>query len=107
MPPQAIDDDAVHIGKLPGSESVNPSLGLVPFSDIVPAYYGPGWDEDVVRLTVQGRQTSIEEIMVGLEDGGVLTDDIEKGSLDLGVAGVIVRECQSEVGRLIVEPEFE
>ena len=88
MPSQAVDDDAVHFGKLRGSELVDPSLDLAPGGAVVPAGSLVGWFQDVVRLLVQGHPAVGEGVAGELEDGGVLPDGIEESGPDLGVAGI-------------------
>ena len=78
MPSQAVNDDAVHFGKLLGSESVDPSLDLAPGGAVVPAGSVVGWFEDAVRFLVQGHPAVGEGIASGFEGGGVLPDGIEE-----------------------------
>ena len=53
MPSQAVDDDAVHFGKLLGSEVIDPSLDLAPWRAVVPGGSVVGWFEDAGRFLVQ------------------------------------------------------
>ena len=77
VPPQAVDDDAVHFGKLLGSEFVDPSLDLAPGSAVVPAGSVVGWFEDALRFLVQDHPAVGEGVIRGFEGGGVLPDGIE------------------------------
>ncbi len=92
MPSQAVDDDAVHFGKLLGSKVVDPSLDLAPGGAVVPARSVVGWFEDALRFLVQDHRANDEGIASGFEDGGVLPDGIEESSPDLGVFGAGGRE---------------
>ena len=54
MPSQAVDDDAVHFGKLLGSESVDPSFDPPPGGAAVPAGTTVGRFDDVLRFYGSG-----------------------------------------------------
>ena len=86
IPSQAANDDAVHFGKLLGSEFIDPSLNLAPCTAIIPGGTVVGWFEDTLRFLVEDHPTIDERIVGGFEDGGVLPDSIKKSGSDLGVA---------------------
>ena len=92
MPSQAVDDDAVHFGKLLGSEVVDPSLDLAPWRAVVPGGSVVGWFEDAGRFLVQDYPAVGEGVTRGFEDGGVLPDGIEESGPYLGVFGAGGRE---------------
>ena len=92
MTSQAADDDAVHFGKLLGSEVVDPSLCLAPGGAVVPAESVVGRFKDVVRLLVKGHPAASEGVAGGFEEGRVLPDGVEEKFPDLGVTGVGRRE---------------
>ena len=71
MPSQAVDDDAVHFGKLLGSEVIDPSLDLAPWRAVVPGGSVVGWFEDAGRFLVQDYPAVGEGVTRGFEDGGV------------------------------------
>ena len=87
MPSEAVDDDAVHFGKLVDSEVLDPGLDLVPGSAVVPDESVVGWFENVVRFQVQDNPSVGEGVARGFEDCGILPDGIEEG----GPYRVIVR----------------
>ena len=87
MPSQAVDDDAVHFGKLLGSEVVDPSLDLAPRGAVVPGGSVVSWFKDAVRFLVQDHPAVGEGVTGGFEDGGVLPDGIEESGPYLGVFG--------------------
>lgn len=97
MPFEAVDDDAVHFGKLVDSEVLNPGLDLVPGSTVVAAGSVVGWFENVVRFQVQDNPSVCKGVARGFEDGGILPDGTE-GNPD----GVTVRagrgHLHSQVG---------
>ena len=103
MTSQAVDDDAVHFGKLLGSESVDPSLDLAPHGAVVPGGSVVGRFKDAVRFLVQDHPAVGERVTRGFEYGGVLPDGIEESGPYRGVSGAGGRESQIEVGHLIVE----
>ena len=89
---QAVDDYAVHFGKLLGGEFVDPILDLSPGGAVVPAESLVGWFEDMVRRLVKGHPAASEGVAGGFEDGRVLPDGVEEKFPDFGVTGVGRRE---------------
>ena len=84
---QAVDDDAVHFGKLLGSESVNPSLDLAPRGAVVPGGSVVGRFKDAVRFLVQDYPAVCKGVTRGFEYGGVLPDGIEESGPHPCVSG--------------------
>ena len=84
---QAVDDDAVHFGKLLGGEAVNPLLNLALGGAVVPAGSVVRWFKDAIRFLVQDHPAVDEGVAGGFEDGRVLPDGIEEKGPDLGVTG--------------------
>ena len=74
MPPQTVDDDAVHFGKLLRSKSIDPSLDLAPHGAVVPGGSVVSWGKDAVRFLVQDYPAVGEGVARGFEYGGVLPD---------------------------------
>ena len=86
MPSEAVDDDAVHFGKLVDSEFPEPGLDLVPGSTDVAAESVVSWFENVVRFRVPDSPSVDKGVARGFEDVGILPDGTE-GNPD----GVTVR----------------
>ena len=102
MMPQAVDDDAVHFGKLLGSEFVDPSLDFAPRGSVVPGESLVGRFEDAVGFPVQDHPAVGEGVARRFEDGGVLLDGIEESGSYPCVFGAAGRESQIQIGGYIL-----